>query len=303
MPARGNHQDDGQYLERLGARVRRRREELGLTRRRLSQESGLSERYLAQLELGTGNASVLLIRRLAQALEVAPEAILLDTPSGPATAQIFAALRYLDDATLVQAAALLEQRFGKVSQARRQRIALIGMRGAGKSTLGVALGRRLRVPFHELDSEIERDAGMSLANLFSLYGQDAYRTHERKVLEMLVARDGAQVIATGGSLPTEPESFGFLRSHCFTVWLRAEPEDHMKRVVAAGDLRPIRGRTRAMAELQAILAEREMLYAQADLRVDTSVNSVERSVELVLAAVGEGSGTGAPARRGRNGGR
>lgn len=299
MPARGNHQDDGKYLERLGARVRQRREELGLTRRRLAEESGLSERYLAQLELGTGNASVLLIRRLALALEVAPEVILLDTPAGPATAQIFAALRYLDTETLAQAAALLEQRFGKISHARRQRIALIGLRGAGKSTLGTALARRLRVPFHELDLEVERDAGMSLANLFSLYGQDAYRRHERKALAALVARDGAQVIATGGSLPTEPDSFELLRSHCFTVWLRAEPQDHMKRVVAAGDLRPIRGRTRAMAELEAILVERESLYARADLRVDTSVNSVERCVELVLAAIGEGQESADASKRSR----
>ncbi|MBW6494456.1 MAG: helix-turn-helix transcriptional regulator [Burkholderiaceae bacterium] len=289
MPARGNHQDDGQYLERLGARVRQRREALGLTRRRLAEESGVSERYLAQLELGSGNASVLLIRRLAQALEVAPEMILLDTPAGSATAQIFAVLRYLDPATLAQAAGLLEERFGKVSHARRQRVALIGLRGAGKSTLGTALARRLRIPFHELDLEVERDAGMSLANLFALYGQDAYRSHERNALEALAARDGHRVIATGGSLPTEPESFEFLRSHCFTVWLRAEPEDHMKRVVAAGDLRPIRGRTRAMAELETILAEREALYAQADLRVDTSVNSVRRCVELVLAAIGDGA--------------
>ncbi len=299
MPARGNQQDDGQYLERLGARVRQRREELGLTRRRLAEESGLSERYLAQLELGAGNASVLLIRRLALALEVAPEVILLDAPAGPATAQIFAALRFLDTETLAQAAGLLEQRFGKVSHARRQRIALIGLRAAGKSTLGTALARRLRIPFHELDLEVERDAGMSLANLFSLYGQDAYRVHERKALTALVGRVGPQVIATGGSLPTEPESFELLRSHCFTVWLRAEPQDHMKRVVAAGDLRPIRGRSRAMAELEAILAERESLYAQADLRVDTSANSVERCVEMVLAALGDAPPARNQARRAR----
>ena len=180
MPARGNHQDDDPYLARLGARVRQRREAIGLTRRALAQKSCLSERYLAQLELGDGNASILLIRRVALALEVVPELLLLDAPDGPATAQIVSVLRYLDAATLAQAAVLLEQRFGRISQARRGRIALIGLRGAGKSTLGGALARRLQVPFHELDQEVEREAGMSLASLFSLYGQDAYRAHERR---------------------------------------------------------------------------------------------------------------------------
>ena len=298
MPARGNHDDDHPYLGRLGARVRQRREALGLTRRQLAAGSGLSERYLAQLELGEGNASILLIRRVAQTLEIAPELLLLDAPAGEATAQIVGVLRYLDASALAQAATLLEQRFGRISQARRQRIALIGLRAAGKSTIGTALARRLQVPFHELDREVEREAGMNLANLFSIYGQDAYRSHERRALEALVARDGARVIATGGSLPTEPDVFELLRTHCFTVWLRAEPQDHMKRVIADGDLRPIRGRAQAMAELRAILAERESLYAQADLRIDTSANGVERCVEQVLEAIGEPQRPeGAPRRR------
>ena len=285
MPARSSPDEDAAYLTRLGARARERREALGLTRRQLAANSGLSERYLAQLELGRGNVSILLIRRLAAALDLAAEQLVADAGSGRSTADILGVLRFLDEDRLAQAARLVAERYGPASRSRRERVALVGLRGAGKSTIGAALARRRGVRFHELDQEIERDVGLSLAEVFSIYGQDAYHAAERRLLEVFTGR-GPCVIATGGSLVVEQGTYDLLRARCFTVWLRAEPEDHMNRVIAQGDVRPIRGRRHAMVELRTILAQRERLYAMADVVVDTSRNAEDACVAQIEAAIG-----------------
>lgn len=273
------------YLDAVGQRVRAARNVAGLTRRALSEASGVSERYLAQLEAGAGNVSMLLTRRIALALGV-PVAELVD--DRPVTEELLDAqrtLRRLDREQLRRAQRALREVAGAPQPDRRRRIALIGLRGAGKSTLGAALARAQGVPFIEVDREIERDLGARLESVFALYGQEAYRDAERRCLERIVADDDGCVIATGGSLVVEPASYEFLRTHCFTVWLRATPEEHMERVIAQGDLRPVRGREHAMAELRTILAQRDRLYRLADATVDTSGQTVERSLSALEAAV------------------
>lgn len=262
MSPAGKSADEAAFLSQLGVRVRRARSRAGLTRRRLAERSGVSERYLAQLESGNGNISILLIRRVAAAL-----------------------------------GADLHELIGqRVDTGRRGRIALIGLRGAGKSTLGIQLAARLAVPFFELDSEIERELGSPLESVFTLYGQDAYRDGERRALARLIDEHERCVIATGGSLVVEPQTYQLLRSRCLTVWLRATPEDHMNRVIAQGDLRPIQGRDHAMTELRTILAQRERLYAMADAIVDTSARAEAESLQQLLTAVRElaGEGIGEP---------
>lgn len=241
--------DEAAFLEQLGVRVRRARSRANLTRRRLSELSGVSERYLAQLESGEGNISILLIRRVASAL----------------------------------GAELVELIGPRIDTGRRGRIALIGLRGAGKSTLGARLAERLGVPFFELDHEIERDMGTSLEGVFSLHGQDAYRDGERRALARLVEQNERCVIAAGGSVVVEAQTYQVLRSRCFTIWLKAQPEDHMNRVLAQGDLRPVQGRDHAMAELRAILAQRDRLYALADATVDTSAHDEVHTLATLLA--------------------
>jgi XRE family aerobic/anaerobic benzoate catabolism transcriptional regulator len=250
--------DEIAFLGQLGLRVRRARARAGLTRRTLAQRSGVSERYLAQLESGDGNISILLIRRVAAALGVD----------------------------------LIELTSERVDLGRRARIALIGLRGAGKSTLGARLAEQLQAPFIELDAEIERELGITLDNVFSVYGQDTYRDAERRVLARLLNEHERCVIATGGSLVVEPQTYQLLRSRCLTVWLRAEPEDHMNRVVAQGDLRPLRGREHAMVELRTILSQRERLYSLADRTVATSGLAERDSLAQLLAAVQDLSGAG-----------
>jgi len=250
--------DDDCYLRGLGGRLRATRAERGMTRRALSRQCGVSERYLAQLEAGGANVSVVLLRGIAGALGVSP-ARLLET--GPAPAP---------------------------PTSRRHRIALIGLRGAGKSTLGSRLAEMQGCRFIELDREIERDAGLELREIFEQQGQAGFRALERRALARLLDLPGA-VIATGGSIVADPETYAALRQGCLTVWLRAAPEEHMQRVIAQGDLRPMQDRRAAMADLRAILASREPLYAQADLVLDTSGRELERSfAELQRLVAGPG---------------
>src|SRR5690606_32923333 len=255
--ASGKPEDEHAFLEALGRRVRERRDEAHLTRKRLAELSGLSERYLAQLESGDGNISILLIRRVAEALGCPLEQLLADRSVDPEIAAAVELLRGLRPEQRHEAVALLQQRFGETSRERARRIALVGLRGAGKSTLGAQLAARLRAPFYELDQQIERELGASLGSIFSMYGQDTFREAEARVLDRLTRTNRRCVIATGGSLVLEPRTYELLRERCFTVWLRASPEDHMDRVIAQGDLRPIRGREHAMSELRAILKQRE----------------------------------------------
>ncbi|MDW8467695.1 MAG: helix-turn-helix transcriptional regulator [Burkholderiales bacterium] len=237
------------YLAQLGERVRAWRADQGMTRRRLAAVSGVSERYLAQLEAGRGNVSILLLRRIARAMEVPVEF-------------------------------LVRERDGS---ARHARVALVGVRGAGKSTLGEKLARSLGVPFVELDREVEREAGAALADVFAIYGQEGFRRFERQALARVLKELPRAVIAAGGGIVNDPETWRILREHCFCVWLKASAEEHMKRVMDQGDLRPFRGRTAALDEIRRLLAEREPLYACADAAIDTSGRPVQASLAELRA--------------------
>jgi XRE family aerobic/anaerobic benzoate catabolism transcriptional regulator len=179
----------------------------------------------------------------------------------------------------------LQRDFGDATADRSERVALIGLRGAGKSTLGEGLAAELRVPFIELDREIEREAGTGLSEIFLLYGQQGYRRYERRCLERILDSHARCVIATGGSLVSEPGTYDLLRASCFTVWLKARPEEHMSRVVAQGDTRPMAGNSQAMGDLKRILQSRAPLYGQADAVVDTAGRSVRQSLKELRRAI------------------
>jgi XRE family aerobic/anaerobic benzoate catabolism transcriptional regulator len=245
---------ENQFLSALGRRVRELRENQDLTRKVLAQEANVSERYLAQLESGEGNISIILLRRIAVALRV-PLPSLFPADSG-------------------------------VRNARQRRIALIGLRGAGKTTLGNLLATYLSVPFIELDREVEREAGLPISEIFTLYGQAGYRRTERRCLERTLAAHEQAVIAIGGGVVSEDDTFQLLLSHCYTVWLKATPEEHMARVIAQGDLRPMAGNTEAMTDLRRILTSREPLYCKADAVVDTSARTLQESFAALRHVVG-----------------
>lgn len=236
--------EDEAFLARLGDRVRAWRDGRRITRKALALSSGVSERYLALLESGQGNMSILLLRQLSIAMQVPLEDLVREAPGVP----------------------------------RRDRIALVGLRGAGKSSLGARLAADAGMPFIELDREVEREAGAMLSELFGMYGQDGYRRFERRALERVLAEHPRCVIATGGSLVTADETYARLLSSCFTVWLKAAPEEHMARVIAQGDMRPIHGHAAAMDDLKQLLIERTRLYAQADVTVDTAGRTVRQSL-------------------------
>jgi XRE family aerobic/anaerobic benzoate catabolism transcriptional regulator len=217
-----------------------------------------------------------------------PVADLLREPNGDGAelALTMQFLQRLSPAQLSVAREELLHRFRGESRAqRRQRIALIGLRGAGKSTLGARLAKELGVPFIELDREIEREAGTSLSEIFLLYGQTGYRRYERRALEKALEQHARCVIATGGSIVSEPGTYDLLLSTCYTVWLKARPEEHMARVVAQGDTRPMAGNTQAMDDLRRILDARDMLYRQADAVVDTAGRSIEQSLRELKKSV------------------
>ena len=258
------------FLTVLGERVRLMRSRRGVTRKVLAQEAGISERHLANLETGTGNASVLLLRQLAQALNCSmAELVGQDGIASPELVLIRQLLRGRDETTLQRARLALAELLGagQPDPTRSGRVALIGLRGAGKSTLGRMLADGLGVPFVELNRIVERLAGCDVSEIHSLYGASAYRRYEQRALEETVASYPEAVIATGGGLVSEPSTLEFLLAHCYTVWLRASPEEHMQRVVAQGDLRPMAGNKEAMDDLKRILAGREPFYAKADLDV------------------------------------
>ncbi len=264
------------FLAGLGERVRTMRARRGMTRRLLAQHSGVSERYIAQMEGGRGNVSVLVLRAIAAALDVAPT--MLMAPHNDDAALLQSLLTRLSEPQLREARALLMGRFAMAAaELRRGRVALIGLRGAGKSTLGKLLAEHRSVAFFELDREIEREAGLSIGEIVELHGQPGYRRLERTVLERLLRDHAAMVVAAGGSIVAEPTTFELLLSQCLVIWVRASPEVHMKRVIDQGDLRPMADSRAAMDDLRAILASREALYAQADHAMDTSLLTVEQS--------------------------
>jgi len=277
------------YLRLLGERVREMRARRGMTRKILAHDSGVSERYLAQLESGQGNISILLLRQIAQALDTPLQALVLDGPEPPVDlVHTTEFLRRLPATELVEARRLLVEHFGGVDlDARRGRIALVGLRGAGKSTLGAMLADRLEAPFLELDRLIEQEGGVSLSVIFDLYGQSGFRRLERRVLDQVIERYPRFVLATGGSLVSEPATFERLLTMCFTVWLRATPEEHMQRVIAQGDMRPMADNRESMSDLRRILDVREPLYGKADATINTSGCSVEESVMMLEPAIRE----------------
>ncbi len=271
---------DERFLRELGERVRAARARSGMTRKDLAAESGLSERYLAHLESGQGNISVLLLQKVAAALNL-PLGQLLSGEDEQAVelTLIQQFLRRLPPQQLPRVRAQLMREFGSSPLERMKRIALIGLRGAGKSTLGALLAKQLGVPFVELDREVEREAGTGLSEIFLLYGQQGYRRYERRCLEKVLRERDRCVIATGGSIVSEPGTYDLLLSTCFTVWLKAQPEEHMARVVAQGDTRPMAGNAEAMDDLRRILDGRAVLYGQADATVDTAGRTVERCLK------------------------
>jgi XRE family transcriptional regulator, aerobic/anaerobic benzoate catabolism transcriptional regulator len=275
-----------QYLRLLGERVRDARARHGMTRRMLAHDCGVSERYLAQLESGRGNISIVLLRRVAAAIDV-PLAELVSEELPPVEYALVAErLRRLKPAELVEAGAIIAKRFGD-NAARADRIALIGLRGAGKSTLGALLAERLGWTFVELSREIEREATVGVNEIFDLWGQAAYRRYERCALDRVVRTRSRVVIATGGGLVSELSTFERLLEACYTIWLQASPHDYWERVLRQGDYRVSDGIgvKQAMADMRRILAQREALYSKADARLDTGGKTTAASLRELVALV------------------
>jgi XRE family aerobic/anaerobic benzoate catabolism transcriptional regulator len=245
-------------LHALGVAVRARRGELGLTLRALATKAGVSERFLIQLEAGEGNISVVRLEDVAEGL-------------GTTGAELLATASR-----------------GAPKESSSGVVALVGLRGAGKSSIGRAVAERLAVPFVELDELIVREAQMTLATIFEIHGERYYRGLEREVLRRLLASPKPMVIATGGSIVTDAETWGLLRSRARTVWLKATPHEHWSRVVAQGDVRPMRDRPRAMNELRSLLTARAPLYELSDVVVETSGRRPDAVVARVLGVAAEG---------------
>jgi XRE family aerobic/anaerobic benzoate catabolism transcriptional regulator len=279
--------DSDPYLNRLGERVRTLRNQRGMTRKALAAHAKVSERYLAQLEVGKGNCSIVLLRRIARAIGL-PVTQLVYEGAEPALDLVLLSqfLERLSPPALADARDLLLKHFSEPSEAmRRRRIALIGLRGGGKSTLGRLLAEHLDVPFVELDREIERRSGANLSEIFDMFGQETFRRAEREALDDVLRRHPHFVIATSGSIVTEPSTLELLLASCFTVWVRAEPQEHMKRVMAQGDMRPMANNIRAMEDLVSILKSREPLYAKAEAVVATTGKTPEQNLAELLRVI------------------
>lgn len=260
-------------MARVGTRVRRAREVKNMPRRVLSERSGVSPRYLAQLELGTGNISIALLARVAEALDHRIEWLVSeDDPATSDGQQMMQLYRMAAPAVQGQVRQALTQ--GSAAD-RAQRICLIGLRGAGKSTLGRMVARHFEVPFVELNKEIETSAGMPIAEVMALYGADGYRNLEATALAQVLKTHQRLVLAVAGGIVTDAKAYDVLLSRAHTIWLRAKPADHMDRVRAQGDLRPMQGQPQAMAQLKEILSEREGLYRMALATLDTSGRTLE----------------------------
>jgi len=273
--------DDAEFLSYLGKRVREIRERRGMARKVLAREGDVSERYLAQLEAGEGNISIVLLRRVAVALGVSLVDLLNEDKYAVEHHLIRRFLERLPEHRLKETVSHLMRELGAQDATRKKRVALIGLRGAGKSTMGQMLAAELRVPFVELDNEVERDAGMALSEVFMLYGQGGYRRIERRCLERVLENHEQAVLSAGGGIVSEAETYNLLLSHCFTVWIKAAPEEHMARVVAQGDFRPMQDNKGAMEDLRNILNAREPLYSKADVTVDTSGMSEQESLSTL----------------------
>jgi XRE family transcriptional regulator, aerobic/anaerobic benzoate catabolism transcriptional regulator len=280
--------EDEHFLAALGARVRHVRALRGMSRKVLARVSGISERYIAQLESGQGNVSIKLLRRVAAAMGVRVEDLIVDEAATQDWPIFRDLLRAAAPAQAAEARAILSGApHPAVDHAAppADRVALIGLRGAGKSTLGRIAAERLGWSFVELNREVERQSGMSVAEILALYGQEGLRRREQAMLRELVGRPGPMIVATGGGIVAEPLTFDLLLASFVTVWLKAAPEEHMARVRQQGDLRPMADDRAAMAELRTILESREPLYARAQVTVDTSGLAVQAAAEKLVGAI------------------
>jgi len=277
------------FLVALGERVRGLRARRGMTRKAVSIAADVSERHLANLEYGEGNASILVLLQVAGALQCTLAELIGDvTTLSPEWLLIRELLELRGEADLRRARIALGELLGTgggASGAVSTRVALIGLRGAGKSALGHMLAEDLGFPFVELSREIEKFAGCSVAEIQALYGQNAYRRYERRAMEETIQIYPEAVIATPGGLVSDPATFNQLLSHCTTVWLQADPEDHMNRVLAQGDTRPMADSKEAMEDLKVILAGRAAFYSKAQLTLNTSAQGLAPSFALLRSQV------------------
>lgn len=276
------------FLEALGDRVRTLRSRKGMTRRAVAVAADVSERHLANLEYGTGNVSVLVLLQVANALQCSLAELLGDmTTLSPEWLLIRELLSKRSEADLRRVRVQLSDMFGEGgnAQERKNRIALIGLRGAGKTSLGQRLANDLGFPFIELSREIEQFAGCQISEIHNLYGADAYRRYERRALEEAIQIYPEVVIATPGGLVSDSANFNLLLSHCTTVWLQADAVDHMGRVAAQGDMRPMAASREAMEDLKRILEGRSAFYSKADMAINTSARSEDQAFEALRSSV------------------
>jgi XRE family aerobic/anaerobic benzoate catabolism transcriptional regulator len=288
MTEQGDAASEAHFLVQLGQRVRTTRALRGMSRKVLAKVSGISERYIAQLESGKGNVSIVLLRRVSNAMGAHVEDLLPIGEQSPEWAVIRDLVRKATPNQIAHAKDVLSGKTTGVSNARRKAfagIALIGLRGAGKSTLGKMLADKIGWSFVELNKEIERQNGLSVAEIIALYGQEGFRRMEQTALNHLLARKELMVLATGGGIVSEPLTFDLVLSSFYTIWLKAEPEEHMARVRRQGDLRPMADDRSAMQELRTILLSREPLYARAAAVVDTAGLKVDAAAARLIDAV------------------
>jgi XRE family transcriptional regulator, aerobic/anaerobic benzoate catabolism transcriptional regulator len=271
----------------VGRLVRRGRARRGITRRQLAIESGISERYLAQIEGGAGNPSVIVLKTIAQAMEMhVTELLPIAGKRSEAIARINDLMRRLDASELPGIAQLIEQRLTEGARSQRShRIALVGLRGAGKTTLGRALAEQLNWPFVEINRVIEQEYGATVSMLIDMSGVSAFRRYEQSALEKVITEHDKVVIATAGGIVSNPETYALLLRRSHTVWVKAKPQDHMSRVIAQGDFRPMAENRAAMADLVAILDARSSDYAQSEAELDTAGETVEQSLSKLTKLV------------------
>lgn len=276
---------EADFLAELGRRVRHGRTVRGLSRKLLSQTSGLSERYIAQLESGQGNVSIILLRRVANAMGVRLDDLIADRSASPDWAVIRDLLVHARPEQIARAKSALAGTEPTGAGVPRRRVAVIGLRGAGKSTVGRAAAERLGWSFVELNEEIERENALSVREVFAIYGQEGYRRLEQKALRRLIEHPGPILLATGGGIVAEPLTYDLLLQSFFTIWIRARPEEHLQRVRDQGQLETTGDQGAALEDLRAVLASREPLYARAPARIDTSGVPVDTMVERLVGAI------------------